>query len=221
MKSFFGERKKLTYFNPSPSSLRSPTNTTTLNPNTRQDPQLAARADAEAAAAAADRRRRRRHPVAEVKGQWTEEEDAKLRALVAAHGEGCWSRLVDYFPGRIGKQLRERWNHELAPNINKDAWSREEEAILVRIFFFEFFFPFEFSSSPASPSHPLRFFQLFFNSQTHFQPSGRRPRPRGQLLGGHRPPPPGPHLQRREKPLERHPAPLRPRRPGPLRAGPA
>jgi len=67
-----------------------------------------------------------------VKGQWTEEEDAKLRALIAAHGEGCWSRLVDYFPGRIGKQLRERWNHELAPNINKDAWSREEEAILVR-----------------------------------------------------------------------------------------
>ena len=153
-----------------------------------------------------------------MKGQWTEEEDTKLKALVAAHGEGCWSRLVDYFPGRIGKQLRERWNHELAPNINKDAWSREEEAILVSekrrkrgVFFSSFFFLFIF-------------FPLFFPSFHSLSkkrpnpPSGRRPRPRRQLLGWNRPSPARANLQRREKPLERHAPPLRPRRARALRS---
>ncbi|BDA42591.1 probable Myb-related protein B at N-terminal half [Coccomyxa sp. Obi] len=76
-------------------------------------------------------RRRRRHPVAEIKGGWTTEEDAKLKELVEKYGEGSWSRLVPYFQGRIGKQLRERWNHELRPDIMKGAWTQEEEAMLV------------------------------------------------------------------------------------------
>lgn len=37
------------------------------------------------------------------------------------------------FPGRIGKQLRERWNHELRPDINKQAWTMEEETKLVAL----------------------------------------------------------------------------------------
>lgn len=51
--------------------------------------------------------------------------------LVEKYGEGSWSRLVPYFQGRIGKQLRERWNHELRPDIMKGAWTQEEEAMLV------------------------------------------------------------------------------------------
>eukprot|EP00884_Botryococcus_braunii_P004271 jgi/Botrbrau1/13845/Bobra.0056s0082.1 len=78
-------------------------------------------------------KRRRKHPVAEVKGGWSAEEDARLQQAVMEHGEGCWSRLVPMFPGRIGKQLRERWNHELRPDINKEAWSTEEENKLVEL----------------------------------------------------------------------------------------
>ena len=47
------------------------------------------------------------------------------------HGEGSWSKLVPHFQGRIGKQLRERWNHELRPDIQKGAWSPQEEEILI------------------------------------------------------------------------------------------
>ena len=47
------------------------------------------------------------------------------------YGEGSWSKLVPYFSGRIGKQLRERWNHELRPDIQKGAWTEEEEKALV------------------------------------------------------------------------------------------
>lgn len=36
------------------------------------------------------------------------------------------------FEGRIGKQLRERWNHELRPDINKQGWTHEEERHLVK-----------------------------------------------------------------------------------------
>ncbi|KAK9828042.1 hypothetical protein WJX81_004340 [Elliptochloris bilobata] len=76
-------------------------------------------------------KRRRKHPVAEVKGQWTQEEDNRLIRLVTQLGEGNWSRLVTEFPGRIGKQLRERWNHELRPDITKAAWTPDEEVKLV------------------------------------------------------------------------------------------
>ena len=51
--------------------------------------------------------------------------------LVETYGEGSWSKLVPYFSGRIGKQLRERWNHELRPDIQKGAWTEEEERALV------------------------------------------------------------------------------------------
>ena len=47
------------------------------------------------------------------------------------HGVGCWSKLLPEFQGRIGKQLRERWNHELRPDINKEGWTHDEENQLV------------------------------------------------------------------------------------------
>ncbi len=56
---------------------------------------------------------------------------APARRLVTQLGEGNWSRLVTEFPGRIGKQLRERWNHELRPDITKAAWTPDEEVKLV------------------------------------------------------------------------------------------
>eukprot|EP00201_Polytomella_parva_P014820 CAMPEP_0175055266 /NCGR_PEP_ID=MMETSP0052_2-20121109/9984_1 /TAXON_ID=51329 ORGANISM="Polytomella parva, Strain SAG 63-3" /NCGR_SAMPLE_ID=MMETSP0052_2 /ASSEMBLY_ACC=CAM_ASM_000194 /LENGTH=554 /DNA_ID=CAMNT_0016320091 /DNA_START=1260 /DNA_END=2924 /DNA_ORIENTATION=- len=33
--------------------------------------------------------------------------------------------------GRIGKQCRERWNHHLRPDIRKEAWTYEEERLLI------------------------------------------------------------------------------------------
>lgn len=51
--------------------------------------------------------------------------------LVQELGEGCWSQIATFFPGRIGKQCRERWNNQLRPDIRRDAWTHAEEELLV------------------------------------------------------------------------------------------
>lgn len=85
-------------------------------------------------------RGRRRYPLAKVKGGWTAEEDAVLKRLVEEHGQGNWSIIARQLnavlgkgadSGRIGKQCRERFNHHLRPDIRKDAWTDDEEALLV------------------------------------------------------------------------------------------
>lgn len=51
--------------------------------------------------------------------------------LVKTEGEGQWSAIAAHFPGRIGKQCRERWHNQLRPDIKREAWTDEEEAILI------------------------------------------------------------------------------------------
>lgn len=51
--------------------------------------------------------------------------------LVQELGEGSWSSIAVQFPGRIGKQCRERWNNQLRPDIRRDAWTQAEEELLV------------------------------------------------------------------------------------------
>ncbi|KAG2433553.1 hypothetical protein HYH02_012670 [Chlamydomonas schloesseri] len=84
--------------------------------------------------------RRRRYPLANIKGGWSAVEDATLKRLVEEFGEGNWSVIARHLnaslgkpadSGRIGKQCRERYNHHLRPDIKKDAWSEEEESLLV------------------------------------------------------------------------------------------
>ncbi|KAL3622660.1 Transcription factor myb3r-5 [Castilleja foliolosa] len=66
-----------------------------------------------------------------VKGPWTQEEDDKIRELVARYGPTKWSIIARSLPGRIGKQCRERWHNHLNPDIKKDAWTLEEELTLL------------------------------------------------------------------------------------------
>ena len=46
-------------------------------------------------------------------------------------GEGQWSIIAKAFPGRIGKQCRERWHNQLRPDIKREAWTDSEELILI------------------------------------------------------------------------------------------
>ncbi|GMH10160.1 hypothetical protein Nepgr_012001 [Nepenthes gracilis] len=66
-----------------------------------------------------------------VKGPWTKEEDDKIIELVAKYGPTKWSVIAKSLQGRIGKQCRERWHNHLNPEINKDAWTLEEELALM------------------------------------------------------------------------------------------
>ena len=63
-----------------------------------------------------------------VKGPWTVAEDAILLHLVNLNGPRNWKFLAAYFPGRISKQIRERWFFKVDPTINK-KWTEEEEGM--------------------------------------------------------------------------------------------
>ncbi|KAK4422281.1 Transcription factor R-4 [Sesamum alatum] len=67
-----------------------------------------------------------------VKGPWSKEEDEMMIELVNTYGPKKWSTIAQHLPGRIGKQCRERWHNHLNPNINKEAWTQEEELDLIR-----------------------------------------------------------------------------------------
>jgi myb proto-oncogene protein len=67
------------------------------------------------------------------KGPWTPEEDSLLRELVMKHGAKKWSVIASHFPGRIGKQCRERWHNHLNPDINKDPFSFEEDNLILEL----------------------------------------------------------------------------------------
>ncbi|KAI4316144.1 hypothetical protein L6164_024151 [Bauhinia variegata] len=67
-----------------------------------------------------------------VKGPWSKEEDEIIIDLVNKYGPKKWSTIAQHLPGRIGKQCRERWHNHLNPNINKEAWTQEEELALIR-----------------------------------------------------------------------------------------
>ncbi|XP_077238258.1 uncharacterized protein LOC143879651 isoform X2 [Tasmannia lanceolata] len=41
-------------------------------------------------------------------GQWTEEEDSKLKAAISEHGH-CWSKVAAFVPPRTDSQCRRRW----------------------------------------------------------------------------------------------------------------
>jgi len=66
------------------------------------------------------------------KGPWTDEEDAKVRQLVAQFGAKKWSKIAAELPGRIGKQCRERWHNHLNPQINKKPWGVDEDYNIIK-----------------------------------------------------------------------------------------
>lgn len=67
-----------------------------------------------------------------VKGPWSKEEDEELLQLVDQYGPKKWSTIAQHLPGRIGKQCRERWHNHLNPAINKEAWTQQEELMLIK-----------------------------------------------------------------------------------------
>ena len=42
------------------------------------------------------------------------------------------STIAANLPGRIGKQCRERWHNHLNPDIRKDAWTQEEDDVILQ-----------------------------------------------------------------------------------------
>jgi len=67
------------------------------------------------------------------KGQWQDHEDAIVVEAVTTSTEQPftrWSDLAQRLPGRVGKQIRDRWVNHLNPNINHLPFSREDDLLL-------------------------------------------------------------------------------------------
>jgi Myb-like DNA-binding domain len=76
--------------------------------------------------------RKRRREIPEKKGPWTEGEDTVLRQLVGKFGPRKWRDIARPIDGRTGKQARERWMNQLAPQLKKDVkWTDVEDRVVV------------------------------------------------------------------------------------------
>lgn len=64
---------------------------------------------------------------------WSPEEDAQVIALVAQIGIK-WTQIGKIIGDRTGKQVRERYLYTLNPDINKDEWTKEEDARLISLY---------------------------------------------------------------------------------------
>ena len=66
------------------------------------------------------------------KGQWTKEEDNIVRESVESSNENPytrWSDLSRELPGRVGKQVRDRWVNHLNPALSHEPFSKEDVSI--------------------------------------------------------------------------------------------
>lgn len=72
------------------------------------------------------------------RGPWTPEEDARLRELVAeqdrlSNSNTRWASIGAAM-NRLGKQARERWINALDPSIRREAWTAEEDRIVLEAY---------------------------------------------------------------------------------------
>ncbi|OHT16487.1 hypothetical protein TRFO_41821 [Tritrichomonas foetus] len=65
------------------------------------------------------------------KAKWTPDEDNLLKMLVKKEGTNNWSLIAQSINGRTGKQCRERWLNQLRPELTKNNWTPQEDAILI------------------------------------------------------------------------------------------
>ena len=66
------------------------------------------------------------------KRPWTTQEDEMLHQLVAEHGTKSWALCAAQLSERSGKQCRERWHNHLDPEIKKEAWTAEEDRLIMQ-----------------------------------------------------------------------------------------
>jgi hypothetical protein len=63
--------------------------------------------------------------------KFTQEDDDRLRRLVAALGPVDWNAIADEMAGKNPRQCRERWINYLSPALNTAAWTPAEDALLM------------------------------------------------------------------------------------------
>lgn len=70
-------------------------------------------------------------PVTTTRGNWTAEEDEKLRKAVAEYGGRNWKRIAEQIPDRTDVQCLHRWQKVLRPGLIKGPWTPEEDQSVI------------------------------------------------------------------------------------------
>ena len=70
-----------------------------------------------------------------VRGPWGRDEDEIVLSEVIKHGTNNvnWAQVAEKIPGRIGKQVRERWFNQLDPSLVWTEFTKEEDAQLIAL----------------------------------------------------------------------------------------
>lgn len=63
--------------------------------------------------------------------KFTKYEDVKLRRIVASMPKPDWKLVGSLMGNRTARQCRERYNNYLAPTVNNEPWTKEEEELLL------------------------------------------------------------------------------------------
>lgn len=66
------------------------------------------------------------------KAKFTREEDKKLTEICMNQKVKDWNLIAKFFFGRNARQVRERWENYLSPDVNNGPWSEEEDKILLQ-----------------------------------------------------------------------------------------
>ena len=68
------------------------------------------------------------------KGQFSEIEDAMLRASVNQNGTKSWTKVAKQVTGRTGSQCRDRWCDYLDPNLKLvNSWEKWEDDLITKM----------------------------------------------------------------------------------------
>lgn len=68
-----------------------------------------------------------------IRNLWTPTEDKILLDLTTNHGTTNWTLISEKIPNRSGKQCRERFHNHLCGDIEKGAWTDEEDKLLINL----------------------------------------------------------------------------------------
>lgn len=74
---------------------------------------------------------RNKRPSYKPHSKFCEDEDKRLRELVAQYGDNSWIQIASQMPGRNSRQCRERWMNYLSPHLNVNDWTPEEDDMLL------------------------------------------------------------------------------------------
>lgn len=65
--------------------------------------------------------------------RWTAQQDEALRLAVQKYNESNWKAIAECVEGRNHVQCLQRWKKVLQPGLVKGLWTKEEDALLIRL----------------------------------------------------------------------------------------